>query len=78
MTGFLATVTMTAGATTPAGSRFAWSLMGSGIGFAGGFLATTLIAGANCLRTDEFYVPTGVAVGVLTLTHAAIATLIAN
>ena len=77
--GFLATIPMTGGAATLAGSGFGRSLVGSALGFGGGVAALVGIQLiGDRMQPKDFYVSDAVVVGVLSLTHAAIATLIAS
>lgn len=72
VTGYLATITATAGAATLAGGGFGKSLAGSALGLAGAYLA---MAGAFGTGLD---LPIGAVVGVMALAHAGVTTLIAK
>jgi len=74
-TGFLLTVALTA---VPAGLKhgFGRSLLGSSLGMAGGMLA--LIAVASTDVGEHVNIPEWVGVGLVSLTHAGITTLIAD
>ena len=80
VTGYLATIAMTGGAATLAGSGFGRSLIGSALGFAGGALGVVLTAeGVERVAGENLFDLSPVAVvGVISLYHAAITTLVAG
>ena len=78
ITGIVTTVTITAGAATHVGSGFRRSLLGSVLGFAGGWVGTALtFVAIDGLGHND---PATEAIGVATLSflHAGITTLIAG
>lgn len=75
--GHLATVAMTGGAAALEGGGFWWSQAASALGFAGGALSVVGIQLMGySIPPKGFDIPNAVLVGVLSLGHAAITTLI--
>ena len=79
ITGVATTIAITAGAATYVGSRFRRSLIGSALGFAGGWAGTFLtVMAIDALAHSVDDMTVAIPVATLSLLHAGVTTLIAG